>query len=200
MEASKVVRWSGPAAMLGGVLWAVWAVMVALTPEGCIGAECELPGSSSRDWGHLAPLFFASALLISVGFARIVLLARSAGRSGNMQRIGAIIVALGVVTVTTATLIQSIFFGGDFPLMPYFVIPSGLAIVIGFLLSGIAILRTGVLPRWAAALLITATMVMLGVNEQNKRILMAIPFGIAWIAVGYTLRSARDRAPAVQTS
>jgi len=86
-------------------------------------------------------------------------------------------------------LIQALFFGGDFPLMPYFVIPGVLALIVGFLLVGIAILRAGVLPRWVAVLIIVGALAMLGFNEQTWRALMAIPFGVAWVAVGYALWS-----------
>jgi hypothetical protein len=33
---------------------------------------------------------------------------------------------------------------------------------------------------------------MLGFNDQNAQVLMAIPFGIGWIAVGYALWSGRE--------
>jgi hypothetical protein len=33
---------------------------------------------------------------------------------------------------------------------------------------------------------------MLGFNDQNARALMAIPNGIAWVAVGYVLWSGRS--------
>ncbi len=86
-------------------------------------------------------------------------------------------------------LIQALFFGGDFPLMPYFVIPGVLALIVGFVLVGIAILRAGVLPRWVAVLIIVGALAMLGANEQTARVLLMIPFGVAWVAVGYVLWS-----------
>jgi hypothetical protein len=47
-----------------------------------------------------------------------------------------------------AGMIQGIFFGGDFPLMP--ALSTGvLALIAGFLLLGIAILAPELLPRWA---------------------------------------------------
>ncbi|MCA1848221.1 MAG: hypothetical protein LC704_04390, partial [Actinobacteria bacterium] len=56
---------------------------------------------------------------------------------------------------------------------------------------GLAVLQAKVLPRWAAVLLIVGTLAMLGFNDQNARALMAIPNGIAWVAVGYVLWSGR---------
>ena len=80
--------------------------------------------------------------------------------------------------------------------MPYFVIPAALALVVGFVLLGVAILRSGVLPRWAAALLIIGTLAMLGMNEQNTQVLLAIPFGVTWAVIGYVLWSARGKRQA----
>ncbi len=88
-----------------------------------------------------------------------------------------------------AGLIQNLFFGGDFSLMPGFVISGVLAVIASFVMLGIAILHTGVLPRWVAVLFIGGALAMLGFNEQTWRTLMAIPFGVAWMAVGYMLRS-----------
>lgn len=43
-------------------------------------------------------------------------------------------------------------------------------------------------------LLVVGSLAMLGFNDQNAQALMAIPFGIAWVAVGYVLWSGRGEA------
>ena len=91
---------------------------------------------------------------------------------------------------------QSIFYNGDFWAMPYFVVPAALALVAGFVLLGVAILRLGVLPRWSAALLIAGALALLGMNEQTTQVLLAIPFGVAWAAIGAVLWSRGDGAGA----
>ena len=100
---------------------------------------------------------------------------------------GIFIGAVGAAVLVIATLIQAIFFVGTSPLMPQFVIPGLLAMVVGFLLVGIAILRSEVLPRWVAVLIIVGALAMLGANEQTARVLLMIPLGVAWVAVGYVL-------------
>jgi len=189
MPRGRLIGWGGLAAMLGGALWSAWAVLVSLRPEGCIGAECELPGSSNRDYSDLVPLLFPAVLLLAVGLAGVVALARSRRRFGTLGKVGLILGVLGAVVLVASVLVQSIFFDGDFPLMPTFVIPGMLALAIGFLLFSVALLR--VLPRWAGALLVIGSLAILGANDQNEQILMAIPFGIAWIAVGYVLWSGK---------
>lgn len=185
---SSLIRWSGPAAMLGGLLWIIGSVIHASKPRGCIAEECAF--RPMRESGALdGILTLLSLLLFAVAVTGLVMLARRSGRFGVVGKIGVIIGAAGVVLLVIASLIQSIFFGGDFLLMPYFVIPGLLAMVVGFVLLGLAILRSRVLPRWAAALLIIGALAMLASNEQTARVLLTIPLGVAWVAVGYVLWS-----------
>ncbi len=189
MSASRVVQWSGPLLMLGGALWAAWAIVHALQPMGCVADECDLPGRSMREGSPLSSaLLIAAVLALAAGVFGLVRHARALGRFGRIGRVGLAASGTGVVTVIIASLVQGIFFNNDFWAMPYLVIPAALALVIGCVLLGVAILRSGVLPRWAAALVIIGALALLGMNEQNAQVLLAIPFGIAWVAVGYVLR------------
>ncbi len=188
MSASRVVQWSGPLLMLGGALWAAWAIVHALQPMGCVADECDLPGRSLREGSPLgSALQIAAVLALVAGVFGLVRHVRALGRFGRIGRVGLVVSGTGVVTVIIASLVQSIFFNNDFWAMPYFVIPAALALVIGCVLLGVAILRSGVLPRWAAALVIIGALALLGMNEQNTQVLLAIPFGVAWVAVGYVL-------------
>lgn len=194
---SVLIRWGGPAAALGGALWIAGAVITALKPEGCIGDECYLPGRSMREVGAQdAGLSIAGVLLIALGAAAVVARARASGRLGALGRVGVIVGLAGVAVLLIAALVQALFYGGDFPYMPLFVLPGGLALVLGFLLLGIAVLRARVLARWAGVALVIGTLAMLGFNDQNAQALLAIPFGIAWVAIGFALRSVRGEGPA----
>lgn len=203
MLPSRIVQWSGLLLMLGGALWVAWVIVHAFQPLGCVADECDLPGRSMREGSPLgSALTIAAVLALAVGVFGLVRHARALGRFGRIGSVGLIASGTGVVTVIVASLVQSLFFNNDFWAMPYFVIPAALALVTGCVLLGVAILRSGLLPRWAAALLIIGTLALLGMNEQNGQILLAIPFGLAWIAVGYVLwkgdqsASGRDtRAP-----
>ncbi|MFN2383890.1 MAG: hypothetical protein ABR559_06455 [Gemmatimonadota bacterium] len=140
-------------------------------------------------------LTIAAVLALAVGVFGLVRHARAMGRFGRIGSVGLVASGTGVVTVIVASLVQSILFNNDFWAMPYVVIPAALALVIGCVLLGVAILRSGVLPRWAAALLIVGTLALLGMNEQNTQVLLAIPFGVAWVAVGYVLWRGNQPAP-----
>ena len=171
--------------MLGGALWAAWAVMVARRPEGCVGSACDLPGRSTRGYGDLIPVLAAAALLIAASVVALVIRTRSAGRFGWTGRWGLGLGVAAAVALAAALIIQGVFYDGDFPHMPTVVIPAGLALGSGFLLFAAAVLR--VVPRWAGAMLVVRALALIGVNDQTDRILLAVPFGIGWMAVGYAL-------------
>ena len=194
MEPARLVRWGGLGSMIGGLLWAAWSVLVASKPEGCIGSECDLPNSTTRGYSDLVPLLAVALLLIAAGVVGMVIRARSAGYFGRLGRWGLATAVTGAALLAASVIVQSILFDGDFPLMPAFVIPGVLALVAGLLLFAGAILQ--VVPRWTAALLIMGALALLGANDQNERILLAVPFGLAWIAIGYFLwtTASPDRA------
>ena len=186
----NTVRWGGLAAMLGGALLVVSALLIASMPRGCIGDECA--ARPMRDTGIVGALLMLALLLVVIGMAGLVIRARNAGRFGVLGKTGAAVGAVGVALPVIGSLVQGILYDGDYPLMPYFVIPGVLALVVGFVLLGIAVLRARVLPRWAAVLLVVGSLAMLGFNDQNAQALMAVPFGVAWMAVGYVLWSDRE--------
>ncbi len=201
MTPGHLIRWGGLAAMLGGALWVAFAVRLASLPEGCVGAECELPGRDIRPGdGLVRALFYAAGLCTVLAVAGRLARARAVGSVGRLGRAGLILLGAGVTLLITALLVQAFAYGGDFPHMPTFVIPGGLALAVGFLLVAIATLRAGALPRWASALLLGGTLALVGFNDQNAQALLAIPFGLAWIGVGYALWSGASPAapPAVE--
>ncbi len=186
---SDLLLWGGPAAMLGGALWIAGAVMTALMPEGCMGSDCYLPGRSMRDTRAAAPISLSGLLLIGAGVAAVVSRARGAGLTGTSVRISSIASVAGATIIPAAVLVQAVFSDNDFPYMPLVVLPAGLALVVGCLLLGLTILRARLLRPWAGALLLTSSLALLGFNDQNIQALLGIPFGMAWVSIGYLLWS-----------
>ena len=169
--------------MLGGVLWVIATVIHASQPVGCVGAECA--SRAMRESGAVdGVLTLAAFLLFAVAGAALVTLVRRAGRFGKAGRIGMMLAVAGGAVLVAAGLIQALLFAGDFPLMPYFVIPGIAAFIVGLLLLAWTVLRSAVLPRWAAVSLLVGCVAMVGFNEQTAAAWLAIPFGLAWIAVG----------------
>ena len=94
MSSSNLIRWGGLAAMLGGMLWIIGAVIHASKPRGCVAEECAF--RPMRESGALdGILTLLSLLLFAVGVMGLVILARSAGRFGKMGKAGVVIAAKG---------------------------------------------------------------------------------------------------------
>jgi len=105
--------------------------------------------------------------------------------------------SLGLALLAVASAIQALFYDGDFPLMPGFVLPGVAALVVGLLLVAWTVLRGRVVPAWAGTALLAGAALMVGVNEQTAAILLAVPFGVAWFATGVALLvPRRDRSAA----
>jgi hypothetical protein len=186
MDSGRFIRWAGAAAEVGGVLWIVASVIHALRPMGCVAEECAV--RPMRESGVLeGVLTLVAFLLFAVAAAALVVLVQRAGRFGKLGKGGAVLALVGVFDLVLASLVQALVFDGDFLLMPYFVIPGVAALILGFVLLGFTVLRSGVLPRWAAVSLLLGAGAMVGFNEQTNAAWLAIPFGLAWVAVGYAL-------------
>ena len=181
---SNLIRWCGMAAMLGGMLWIVAAIITASKPQGCIDPECDV--LAMRDTSDVALLLLLALLLSAIGLAGVFIRARNNGRLDRWGQIGLVLSSVGLALLVLGMVLSAIseVFWVLAPL-------GGLALVIGLALVGIAALRMEVLPRWAAVLLVIGSLGMLGFNDQNAQALMAIPFGIGWLAVGYALWSGR---------
>lgn len=192
---TKFIRWSGAAAISGGALLVAGTVIHALEPRGCVGAECA--SRPMRESGALeGVLVLVGALLVLAGVTGLVLLSRDTGRFGRAGRTGVQVGVAGLVVLLMAGLAQGLVFGVDFALMPYLVWPAMLAVVVGFALLGIEVMRARVLPGWAGALLILGSLGLTAANEQTSLVLLAIPFAVAWMAVGYVLWSRGSRPAA----
>ena len=188
---SNLIRWGGAAAILGGILWIVPAIITAFKPRGCIGLECDI--SAMRDTSDVALFMLLALLLSAVGLAGVAIQARNTGRFGRLTKAGVALYGVGVALFVLGmilTAISEVFW--------VLMLPAGLALIGGLVLTGIAVFKTRVLPRWVAVLLVIGSLAMLGFNDQTAEVLMAIPFGLAWIAVGYALWS--DRSSPIRRS
>jgi hypothetical protein len=138
-----------------------------------------------RGYGEYAPLLLASLILMLCALGVVIAQARARGHFGRLGVWGVSLLGSGLAVLLAAILVQELLYRGDFPLMPNVVIPGVLASAVGFLLLGVVMLR--VLPRWVGSLLISGAVLLPFSNDQDARVLLLIPVGVAWIAVGYTL-------------
>jgi len=183
MDASRFVRWSGLAAVVGGGLWViVFAIQAARSPaEGSDEFYVSLHG--------LGVASLISVLLVAVGLVGLDRHMPSdwggpgygdLGRAGS----GAALVGLLMLILGGAS--------WGFDMLGIFVLMAG------SLLVGVAILTRRVLPGWGAiALIVGSLSLLVFVATQGSIAWLGVPYGAAWVAVGYVLflgRSGRFRS------
>ena len=167
MPFANLVRWSGPAAMVGGALWVVVFVLFALRPS---GPELQPPYRSFEGLGIAGVL---SLLLIVAGM--VGLHARSKEAYGGLGTAGFVLALVGAAL--------SIVSFGSWPL----ILVGSYALMLGSLLVGAAAFGAKTIPRWGAVVLWVGSAAFFVFNTETSTAWFALPYGIAWVAVGYLL-------------
>ena len=172
--------------MAGGLLGAVAVSLHSLEPSGCVGIDCVSQPMRTAS-GLVTGMGSMAALLVLVGVIGLAVMARRSGRSPKLMDIALVFAAVGFLVLLAAVFIQAALFGGSFSGMPYFVVVGMVALIVGFVLIGIFILRSAVLPRWVGVFLVASSALLLAANEQTSAVLLAIPFQLAIATAGYCM-------------
>jgi len=201
---SVLVRWGAWAGVLGGLLWSLFPLAIVV-----VSIEDTQPGTLT----HLsaAVVYWLMAvlplLLLLVGLAGLRALHSSAyGRLGNVGFLVSFL-ALVLMLVGNAVEVASLTFSGSDSDVGHIIFLIGfLLLLVGSVLVGILILRTQRDPssRIGGLLFVAALPVgillgiVLGVIAPRTDLgfwaAITVPYGIAWLLLGYTLMSARGRA------
>lgn len=190
MTPSRLIRWTGLAAMLGAAVWWTSWILNIFTRDGTV-AVLEL---SERGWRTVTN----PALLSFIG-GLAGLAAAHASRARKLVIVGFLTTLLGLVAMLAGNVMEfwvAEDLGGFMSLFGLLVHP------IGLILFGISTLKTNVLPRWARpiplgfgailGLMLTVAMVRLaaGIDVQEKLLAAVImTIGLGWMVLGYALWS-----------
>jgi hypothetical protein len=189
---------AGTAALFGGTLLALTAVIHSSEPVGCIGPE-ECAIRPMREMSTLvAILGTASLILIVVGLATLAALSYRAGGNRVLARVGSITLTVGVAWLFVGVLVQAVFFNGDLPWMPLFVGPGVIGVLAGVALIAMSVFSSGLLPTWLSILLTASAVVALACNEQSDAVLFIVPLALALAATGRYLCVTFLRRPHLQ--
>ncbi|MDP9282012.1 MAG: hypothetical protein M3P38_07940 [Chloroflexota bacterium] len=158
------------ALVLGGVAWVAFALALAGESYGDTATlrllrPAEPLSSTYRGGADAAPYLAAAVVLTLVGFA--LLYGRAAWVAGSWGKASVVLLALGAFLLAP---------------LPLFV--GWLFFFLGMLALAITALRTGVLPRSAAGMLIAAAILLFLFNTEDDRALLAIAPGLAWATLG----------------
>ena len=204
MSSSNLIRWSGLAALVGGVLWVVLDVAFFII----IGDQPESVVADTSAWVILLVLALVGSMLIFLGL--VGLYARQVAETGVLGLIAFLVAFFGM------TLLVGIIWTFTFVVPPLAEAapefldadPSGvlaagfiLTVVLfalGWILFGLASLLAGVLPRGAAVLLIIGAALSF-VLDFLELPLGEVVFGVALAWMGYAVwRGAGERATEAQ--
>ena len=204
--ASNLIRWSGLAAVVAGVIFA--GIQPIHPPD-------VLASVTTGAWAIITPLKTAMCLLFLLGITGLY--ARQANKAGWLGLAGFLLLGLSWGLQTAFVFAEAFILPLLATTAPQFVdavlatiargqpstinlgaLPAlysvvGVAYMLGGLLFGIATLRAGLLPRWAAILLaVAATLTPLAamLPHQIQR-LAAIPVALALACLGYALFTER---------
>lgn len=175
MSSSNLVQWGGIAAIVAGVTW------IAV---GLLGLVAENPGVSPL----VNALIVVAVLLVLVGLVGFHTLQKR--RYGGIGRVGFYTVIVAIFAQVLGLLAA---FSGASADLVWFLLPVGaLAVLVGFVLFGVATLQAKVLPRWCGIALTIAVPVLLvfgGLSDSPG--IGYVWFGLVWLALGFLLWSQR---------
>ena len=188
MAASSLIRWGGPAAILGSVLVAIGDFL------------------PTHHWMY-SPLWAAGSAFMVVAITGVYLYLRRSGRIGLSGTVGFYmsIFAFVVIAITSLGVLLNLWGARWFETLGAVV----LLIFLGTVMFGVAILRSGRLPRGGAWLIIAFVVAKVGVivamavsGYTLPDLLWSLPlilFGLGWVWLGYGLWS-ESRASTGQPS
>ena len=174
------------ALVIGGVAWVAYALALSGERYGDAAAvrllrPAEPLSTIYRGGAEAAPYLAAAVVLTLAGFA--LLYGRAAWLAGSWGKASVVMLALGAF-LAVPLLVPSV------PLLP-----GWLFYFLGMLALAITSLRTGVLPRSAAWMLIGVAILVFFFNTEDDRALLAIAPGLAWATLGArSLMSAARRS------
>jgi hypothetical protein len=167
MSSSDLIRWSGLAAMVGGVFWVVWSLLARVSFEAAGGSFADV-------------LLLLAALLTLAGL--VGLHALQGGNYGGIGRAGFYVAAAGLLAQALAALL--LLMGYE---VLWLVAPVGsLTVLVGLVLYGAATLQAMVLPLWCGLALIVVPPIAFYLNSKVFYGSLAL-YGVLWVALGYVL-------------
>ena len=187
---SNLIRWGGPAGVLGGALWVLIWVLFLLTH-----------GTSTNDQqGRILSLThydYSKFMVIPVVLFMVGLVSLYAQQQGRLGRLGTAgfvltLISLALMAVGLALSLWPIPWGSYLvdwgePLSMWGGLTYGfstLVLAIGLILFGIGALRARVWPPWSSILLIIAPLTI--VPWLHMTVYGGI-FGFAWMLLGYEI-------------
>jgi hypothetical protein len=168
---SSFVRRGGLAAVAGGALWVAVFAVFASRPSG----QGLAPTYRSFE-GLYVPLLFCAALIVA---GLVALHAHLRGTYGGLGKAGFVLAMVGAAVLVLVVV------GVPFLLSRV----GAVGLLLGSALMGAAALRSRARLRWGGAALVAGSLAFFLFDTEGARVWFALPYGGAWVVVGYLLWS-----------
>jgi hypothetical protein len=194
MSSTNLIRWSGLAALVGGVLFIVLDLLESLLFGNLPYAEA----AATSSWVIVEGAYIVAAILISLGL--VGLYAYQAKAAGTLGLVAFVVAFIGGMMAAGSSWSETFFGAWLAEAAPELlaadpagalaagVILSYVLFALGWLLFGLASLRAGVLPRGAAVLLLIGAAIF-PVLAALTLPFAAVVYGVAVAWMGYALWS-----------
>lgn len=203
MSSTTLYRASGLALLLGALLGIIGNILSSVL----------FPGNDPHQyltvfWVIVTLVSFLGSLLLLLGLPAIAV--RQTPRAGWLGFIGFILTFIGGFLFTSFSVVSLLVLpwlaqaapklaaGNGPPASFLFFLVAGVLFALGGILLGIAVMRAGILPRWAGLILLIGAVLNLVTFPLNG-IISSIVSGVAFVLfagglgwMGYTLMSARS--------
>ena len=196
---TRLAGLTGACSVVGGAAWTAACLVHNSLPQGCIDTSCAGRAMRTSTVADSA-LFTLAGLMLAATFIGLLLLARRHGGGRGPIAAAAAITGAAGLTLLLAAGVTSAFIDDNWEGMPGLVIPGVAMLTAGLALVGLVLLRARVLPRGALAVLLLTVVILPFANEQTSRILVAVPFGLAWLGAGVLLLRTPDGTRAAALS
>lgn len=171
MSHSGIIRGGGLAALAGGALWVAVFAVYAWRPQE------SGPGPPYGSFEGVRVPGLLSLLLIALGFLGLDLPSWRGRGHGRLGRVGFDVALLGMFGIVVS--------GASWPIGMI----GAWVLMVGSLMVGVAALLAGTLPRWGALALVVGSAGFFFFDTDPARAWFALPYGAAWVVVGYLLWS-----------
>jgi hypothetical protein len=168
----KTVQATALCAMLGGALWVLILLAVALQPSG----EGNNASGYLISFMHLPVLLIVAAL---VGIHRY-----QAARTGYLGVTAFVLTLVGAVFYFAGVIASG--WGVD-NAWEFVFVPGFFIMIVGTLLFAASMMLARVLPLSSGILLFCGTLLLKLFNLDDWHVWLALPFGLAWLWTGYLL-------------
>ena len=132
-------------------------------------------------------LFVIAGVLLAVSCVGLLQLARRVRPLGRPGAAAAVAAGAGLALLAAAGVATWVDEG--WAGMPALVVPGVVLLAAGLVLVTWVVFRARVLPNGLSGLLLATALLLPLANEQTARVLLAVPFGVAWLAAGVVLVS-----------